>query len=243
MAYEAGPQSTRLVSPFNGKRDEPPRQVIVLGTLALLPHDRMTSVGRRVIAHLAVGGPRQLRAHVWADLWPDVPEDRARANLRRALWQLPAGWVCADGLDLVLQAGVDLDHARQVGRRTVRDGVLTWDDMTLLARDVLPGWYDEWVVDEQESFHLLRTQALEVACRRATSLRDFNLATQAGLLAVQSEPLRESAVEALVQAALREGNRSLALQHYQAFADMLSRELQAVPDRRLQVLVSGLIDR
>jgi DNA-binding SARP family transcriptional activator len=113
--------------------------------------------------------------------------------------------------------------------------------MALLDTDVLPGWSDDWVVDERESFHLLRTQALEAACRRATSQRDYTLATQAGLLAVQSEPLRESAVEALVEAALREGNRRLALHHYQAFAETLSRELHVVPDQRLQVLVRGLL--
>jgi DNA-binding SARP family transcriptional activator len=220
---------------------ETQRQVTVLGSLGLRPSERMTGIGRCVVAHLALQGRRQMRSLVYSDLWPDVPEARARANLRRALWQLPRGWVRVEGPDLVLDAGVDLQEARRVARRTVRDGVLTWEDMALLDRDVLPGWSDDWVVDEQESFHLLRTQALEAACRRATSQRDYTLATQAGLLAVQSEPLRESAVEALVEAALREGNRQLALHHYRAFADTLSRELRVVPDQRLQVLVSGLL--
>lgn len=254
MAYEAGhparprtlpdgDANRRLVSPFDGHQYGPEQHVMVLGTLELSPHERMTGIGRQVVAYLAVRGPRRLRAQVCGDLWPDVPENRARANLRRALWQLPGGWVAADGPDLVLQATVDLDRALQVARRAVRDGGLTWEAMALLTRDILPGWYDGWVVDEQQAFHLLRTQALEAACRRATSERDFTLATQAGLLAVQSEPLRESAVEALVEAALREGNRRLALQHYEAFAEMLEHELGATPDRRLQVLISALIDR
>jgi DNA-binding SARP family transcriptional activator len=220
---------------------ETPRQVFVLGALSVRPSERMTGIGRRVVARLALQGHTQMRCLIYSDLWPEVPEARARANLRRALWQLPRGWVRAEGPDLALNADVDLRKARQVARRTVSDGLLTWEDMALLDSDVLPGWCDDWVVDEQESFHLLRTQALEAACRRATSQRDYTLATQAGLLAVQSEPLRESAVEALVEAALREGNRRMALHHYHAFADTLLRELRVVPDQRLQVLVSGLL--
>jgi hypothetical protein len=45
-----------------------------------------------------------MRSLVYSDLWPDVPEARARDNLRRALWQLPRGWVRVEGPDLVLDA-------------------------------------------------------------------------------------------------------------------------------------------
>ena len=190
---------------------ESTRHVNVLGALNVRPHDRFSGVGRRVFAHLSVCGPRELRCVVYSDLWSELPEQRARANLRRALWQLPDGWVVADGPDLILNATIDLQDARTVAHRAVRDGIMSWDEVNLLSRDILPGWFEDWVVAEQESFHLLRTQALKATCRRTAAQQDFTLATQAGLRAVKSDPLRESAVEALVEATICEGNRCLAL--------------------------------
>ena len=71
---------------------ETERQLTVLGSFGLRPSERMTGVGRCVMAHLALRGRRQMRSLVYSDLWPEVPEARARANLRRALWQLPRSW-------------------------------------------------------------------------------------------------------------------------------------------------------
>jgi DNA-binding SARP family transcriptional activator len=218
------------------------RRVGVLGGLGLMPPDRLSGIGRRVVAHLAVRGPCELRGVVCSELWPDMPDERARANLRRALWQLPDGWVVADGPDLVLDATTDLVEAQEIAHRAVRADVLTWDEVELFSQDILPGWFEEWVVAEQESFHLLRVQALEAACRSASIVGDHALATHAGFLAVRSDPLRESAVVALVEAHLGEGNRCLAVRRYQTFAQLLDEELHVQPGDDLERLVSPLVD-
>ena len=62
----------------------------------------------------------------------------------------------------------------------------------------------------------------------------------AGLSAVCAEPLRESAVLALVEAHLGEGNRFEAVRRYQAYADLLHRELNAEPGNDLAILISPL---
>jgi DNA-binding SARP family transcriptional activator len=218
------------------------RRVVVLGGLGVMPPDRLSGIGRRVVAYLAVRGPRELRGLVCAELWPDVPDERARANLRRALWQLPSGWVVADGPDLVLDAAADIVEAREAARRAIRSDGLTWDEVELLSCDLLPGWFEEWVVAEQERFRLLRVQALEAACHTASSAGDYALATHAGFLAVHSEPLRESAVVALVEAHLGEGNRCLAIRRYRAYAQLLGEELHAAPGEALERLVSPLTE-
>ena len=71
---------------------------------------------------------------------------------------------------------------------------------------------------EQDQFHLQRIQALEEVCRTATETHDFGPATSAGLAAVCAEPLRESAVAALVAAHLGEGNRYEAVRRYHEYA-------------------------
>jgi DNA-binding SARP family transcriptional activator len=109
----------------------------------------------------------------------------------------------------------------------------------ILSRDLLPGWSDEWLVGEQDLFHLRRIQALEAACRSAVRRGNFGLATQAGLAAVCAEPLRESAVAALIEAHLREGNCFEAVRRYQAYADLLRAELDVEPGKQLNALMAG----
>src|SRR5262249_21784293 len=185
---------------------------------------------------------RTLRGLVGAELWPNLPETRARANFRRALWQLPEGWVVPDGSDLVLAANVDIVDARESARRAIRGGELTWEEIELLSRDLLPGWFEDWVIEERDSFSLLSVQALEAACRTAALAGEYALATHAGYLAVRSDPLRESAVVALVEAHLGEGNRCLAVKRYRTYARLLEEELHALPGEQLERLVGPLTD-
>src|SRR5262245_59149432 len=116
------------------------RRVSVLGGLGLYPADRLSAVGRRVLAYLAVRGPRVLRSLTYMQLWPYVPEDQARASLRRALWQLPGGWVNVDGPDLVLDADVDLAAAYELAERAIANQQVGPAELKLLLRDLLPGW-------------------------------------------------------------------------------------------------------
>ena len=108
----------------------------------------------------------------------------------------------------------------------------------LLMHDLLPGWYEEWLAPEQDQFHLRRIQALEKVCRRATETQEFGLATSAGLAAVCAEPLRESAVAALVAAHLGEGNCYEAVRRYHEYACLLRRELDVEPGAELAALMS-----
>lgn len=215
------------------------RRVSVLGGLGVHPPERLSGAGRRVLAYLAVRSPRALRSLLCMELWPNVDEAHARANLRRALWQLPPGWVEVDGPDLVLAAEVDYTDATELADRALAGELLATTDLKLLLRDVLPGWYDEWLQEHQEQFHLRRVQALEETCRRATATGDLCTATSAGLSAVTAEPLRESAVAALVAAHLCEGNRADAARRYHSYAALLETELGCEPGPELRALLNG----
>lgn len=219
-----------------------PRQVGVLGGLSIHPAQRVSGVGRRVLAYLAVKGSVVHRSLMCMDLWPDLSEPRARANLRRALWQLPPEWVSSNVWDLRLNADVDLDAARDAAGLALSKAALDAEQLSLLTRDVLPGWYDEWLTVEQEEFHLRRIQALEEASRNAARSGAFDLATRAGLAAVCAEPLRESAVTALIEAHLGEGNCFEAVRRYQTYCDLLRRELEVDPGDHLIELVSPILN-
>jgi hypothetical protein len=61
--------------------------------------------------------------------------------------------VSPNGWDLRLNADVDL-AARRLAEARRRRNPLDAKQVSLLTRDMLPGWYDEWLVGEQEEFHL-----------------------------------------------------------------------------------------
>jgi DNA-binding SARP family transcriptional activator len=209
------------------------RKVAILGRLGVYPMVRLSLSGRRILAYLAIRGEPVARSAASEALWLDPPDEVGRANLRRALWQLPRGWVSAAADQLVLEAETDLAQAHRIAARGLNGERLTFDDIVLLSNDILPGWHEEWVLPAHEAFHLLRVQALETACRTMAASGDFALATQAGAAALAAEPLRESAAEALIGAHLAQRNRYEAVQCFRSLARRLKVELGVAPDPAL----------
>lgn len=216
------------------------RRVAVIGGLGMHPIARLSIPARRLLACLALHHTAVTRSLVSGELWPDVPEETARGNLRRALWHVPQGWITADGDELILGAETDLSSASQAAQRALDGGTLTLAEILLLSADMLPGWHEEWVLPHQRSFHLLRVQALEAACRTMSARRCHALAIQAGSAALAAEPLRESAAEALIDAHLGQHNRFEAVQCFRDLAQRLNEELGVKPDADLSERVATL---
>lgn len=216
------------------------RKVGLLGRLGVYPMIKISVPGRRLLAYLAVRGQPVARTAAAADLWLDLPEEVGRANLRRALWHLPRGWIDAIGDELSLDAEIDLVLAERVAARALAGEPLSYDEIVLLSKDILPGWHEEWLASAQDSFRQLRVQALEAACRTMASNGNLALATQAGASALAAEPLCESAAEALIDAHLAQRNRYQAMQCYRALAKRLDVELGVSPDPALARRFDGI---
>jgi DNA-binding SARP family transcriptional activator len=216
------------------------RLVAIVGRLGVFPTTRLSLPGRRILAYMALQGQPVTRSLAAAELWPDVPDEAGRANLRRALWHLPRGWVTTEGDELVLCAQSDLTRARDVAARALAGEPINLEEINLLSRDILPGWHEEWVLAAHESFRLLRVQALEAACRTMALAGAHALATQAGTAAITAEPLRESAAEALIHAHLAQRNRFEALQCFRLLTVRLREELGVEPTPELAALVAKL---
>jgi DNA-binding SARP family transcriptional activator len=206
------------------------RKIAVVGRLGISPMVRLSLPGRRILAYMALRGEAVARAAASEQLWPNAPDEVGRANLRRALWQLPRGWISAVGNDLVLEAESDIAEAHRAAARALHGDPLTLEEIELLSSDILPGWHEDWVLSAHEAFRLLRVQALEMACRTMTSGGNFALATQAGAAALSAEPLRESAAEALISAHLGQRNRYEAAQCFRSLEQRLRSELGVAPD-------------
>ena len=103
--------------------------------------------------------------------------------------------------------------------------------------DLLPDWYDEWVVLERERFRQVRLHALEAICRAQTAAGRFPQAIEAGLAAVDGDPFRESAHRVLIEVHLAEGNRFEAIRGYDRFRDMLRSEIGVEPSPLMDALL------
>jgi DNA-binding SARP family transcriptional activator len=103
--------------------------------------------------------------------------------------------------------------------------------------DLLPGWYDDWLLAERESYRQLRLHALEMLCERLTAEKRYGEALRAGLAAVAAEPLRESAHRQVIMVHLREGNVTEALRQYRRFACLIAEELGLAPSTAMRSLV------
>jgi DNA-binding SARP family transcriptional activator len=208
---------------------------------------RLPMSAQRVLAFLALHDRPLQRSYVAGSLWLDLPEERAHASLRSALWRVNRcghSLVEVSALQLALgrEVQVDLRAAATLARRVLGDSTLDplTVDASLLCGDILPDWYDDWLLVERESHRQLRLHALETLCGRLTRAELLHRALEVGLAAVAGEPLRESAHRAVVSVHLEEGNPSEAIRQYRLYRRLLSTELGIEPSERMEMLVRDL---
>jgi DNA-binding SARP family transcriptional activator len=203
---------------------------------------------QRLLAFLAVHGGRALRRRVAGLLWPEVEEERAAGNLRSALWRLRASgagvveadknavWLCPGaGTDI---ASVDDWAARLTGGQPLPADLHTlwWHPEVV---DLLPGWYDEWIVFARERLRQRVLHALECLAARLVEEGRYADGIEAALLAVEIEPLRESAQRLVIAAHLAEENVGEAHRVLRTYGDLLRRELGIQPSPELVAMVPG----
>ena len=208
---------------------------------------------RRVVAYLGLHGG-QARAVVAGTLWPEADEHRARQNLRAAvstLARVAPHLVRTTALTLALDARVDVRDlvaaAQEVlagpdGGPPARLATLgsTFVGRGALAGDLLPGWYEDWVLVEAERVQHLRLHALEELSLRLAATARYGLALEVALAAVALDPLRESAHRAVIEIHASEGNVATALATHERFRARLARELRIAPSPQMDALVDRL---
>ena len=186
---------------------------------------------QRLLAFLALQSRPVLRLYVAGCLWLDSDEAHANASLRSALWRVQrigGNLVTATGTHIALAPGVGTDIARagllarELIRRSSTPTTAQVDEICALG-DLLPDWYDDWLVVERERLRQLRLHALDAACRHLARARRYAEAVEVGLTAVAAEPLRESAHRALIEAHVAEGNLGEAARQLEAYRRLAAR--------------------
>lgn len=202
---------------------------------------------QRLLAFVAMAGGAVRRDLAAGVLWPAVSEGRAHASLRAGLARLGArstGVVRADRLEVSLVAGVgvDLHEEELIARRLLAGGEVVGPEEAAsavagLSAELLPGWYEDWVLLEAENWRQLRLHALEVVAGVLATAGRFGEAVAAARAAVSADPLRESSHAALIAVHLSEGNQSEAVREFKCYSERLGGALGLEPSARLRSLL------
>ncbi len=224
-------------------------------TLHLFGGPRVVHAGRRfevpegskrLLVFVALNGGRVERRHAAGTLWPEGDDYRAAGNLRSALWRLKAAGIDvldSDKCSLSMREHTVVDlYVLCAWAGRLIDGTATTEDLCALkwradALDLLPGWYDDWVLIERERIRQRLLHALEALSRRLVKAGRFAEAVESAMVAVGVEPLRESAQRALIEAHLSEGNLVEAMRSYDAYRHLTRRELGVDPSGELSALL------
>lgn len=170
---------------------------------------------QRLVALLALKGRPLRRSLVAGTLWPEKSEPRASANLRSSLWRLHGASpgvdvVVCHGSSLAVNPHVELDvSAMEQQAWRVLEGAVTRPDqlhVELFSHELLPGWYEDWVIAERERLTQLQIRVLEAVVHTCVERGDRARSIDLAMRLVAKDPLREPSQHALVRALVREGS-------------------------------------
>ncbi|WP_394216243.1 BTAD domain-containing putative transcriptional regulator [Brachybacterium vulturis] len=206
----------------------------------------LSPTSERLLVYLALQRGPVSRLLVRETLWCGIDEHRAGASLRTALWRLhPVGLVRCSASHLRLDPAVSVDLHRAIdGAQSVLRDTVPEHGLSALAvelvdigDELLPGWYEDWVLAEREQYRLLRLNALDRLGERLLAAGLWCEVLQLALAATRAEPLRESSRRLLIQVNLRQGNIVEAVRQYQCYAELLRVEIGSRPSWELQQLL------
>jgi predicted ATPase/DNA-binding SARP family transcriptional activator len=192
-------------------------------------------------------------------LWGDGPPEAGRQSLSKALSSLrrqfeppglaPGSVLLADRRFIRMSpACVTTDVARF--ETALSDASRARDPVERVQRlmeavqfhrgELLPGFYEEWVLRERERLRELLHQTLCRLISHFEQVGDLDRALEYARAAASADPLREEARAELIRLLAARGEPAEALQEYQKLERMLREELALSPSARTRALVASL---
>ena len=222
----------------------------ILGGFSLRAADRTVHLPRtaqRLLAFVAIQRRPVARDQVAFALWPDGSEAHAHGSLRTALFELRRPGhdllrVVDGDASLGPDVVVDLEEMLSVVdmiRTHEGRGALPVIERDLLEVDLLPGWYDDWLVAHQERHRELRILALERLCRAEMDAGRYAEAVSTGAAAVRADQTRDSSTRLTIAAHLATGNDAQAIALYRRLEGHL-REFGLAPSPRTTALIASI---
>ena len=204
------------------------------------------------------GGVPQTRHRVAAAFWPESTNEQALTNLRRELHHLRQ---VLDGSDSLAVTSSDLcwydsdtcevdvrvfyrEYAAAVAAADTDPSEVLLHGRSALARyggELLPGAYDDWVLDRREQLEQDCADLCAAMTRAARATGDIATAVDTARRRVQVRPLEEENYRILMEIQSEIGDRAGAVSTYHHCASVLERELGITPAPETTALVRRLV--
>lgn len=217
------------------------------------PHDK----GFMLLAYLAVEGARPHSREALAEmLWPDLPAERGRHNLRQTLFRLRnllgnskvGNFFETDRHRIWFNRQsdylLDLDqftHARDVDTASLLRRLNLYRGMFMEdLRSETSEEFALWIEGRRTQTHRLMLALLEEACTRFESQNETVAALRWAERYVDLAPWNEDGHRRLIQLLAKNGQRSAAIAHYHAMVESLDHELGVTPSAESRRLFERL---
>jgi DNA-binding SARP family transcriptional activator/predicted ATPase/TolA-binding protein len=214
---------------------------------------RIPAKSQALLCYLAATGQVHSREKLAGLLWGDKPDDKAKANLRRALSDLRQ-WL-GDALTITRQTVAlnrDSDYLLDVEifeSALAEDQLATGDldplreAVELYRGEFLEGFsiqqaleFEEWVLQERERLRQLAIEALHRLSEACTARGEYAGGIEHTNRLLALEPWQEDAHRQLMLLLARSGQNSAALAQYETCCRVLAEELGVEPMPETQAL-------
>ncbi len=190
------------------------------------------------------------RDRLMALFWGDRFTDQARQSLRQAIAKLKRSFavedaILAEGDRVGLnrdRVSVDVDtFAALVQDDTVE---ATEKAISLMTGSILDGIYgqqpefEDWISSERQRYSTMAMALLERASQQKLKTGDVAAALDHARRMVALDPLREASQIVLIRILAQQGERTAAVQQYNAYAALLAKELDVSPGQDLTALMA-----
>lgn len=201
-----------------------------------------------LLRYLVVNAGREIRREYIADqLWHDSSERRQRSALNSAIWRIGKRLPDHPGISLHVTGSTicfEIDGRIPVDTRILTDLVHEgaapegvddeWAERLARALDAseapfMNGIVEDWALSEQERVFNIRLRGLTMLMHWYGDCRRYEDALEIGRRLVAFDPFRETAQIDMMWLYVLNGQRAQALKQYQAYAELLDRELNIQP--------------
>jgi DNA-binding SARP family transcriptional activator len=220
-------------------------KIYLLGQFKLQVSDQQIELPSRpaqsLLAYLVLNADVTHRREKLASLlWPDSTESNARGYLRQALWRIHKSlegggldWhdyldisdisVTFDGrADYWLDANLLLDAEEQPLEAII-------ETLRLYRGELLPGFYEEWVVSERDRLQVAYHQKMNLLLERLIQAERWDETLEWGEHWIRLGHAPEAAFRALIRAYAGMGDQAMVSATYQRCVEALDRELSLEP--------------
>ncbi|MCP5096144.1 MAG: hypothetical protein GY943_11370 [Chloroflexi bacterium] len=199
------------------------------------------------------------REKLSVQLWPNIPENRAKKYLRQALWQLQnslndailpedsivqleGSWV---QFNLTNSIWIDVNQYYQTFLQvrdvtaqamSVKQIATVSAAVDLYRGEFVTGWYHDWCLLERERFQSMLLAMLDKLIDCCLINQQFERGTEYAMQMLRYDKARERSHRRLMRLYYLAGNRTAALRQYEQCAAALAQELNVKPSQRTVAL-------